>query len=367
MKIAKILAGLLVITLLFAGCGQTGDVSPSPSPSAPPEATSEPTEDKGEVLYTVGGKNIYADELKFWVFRALASAYLSAEDEIDWDEADVNGMTLAEFVKGEAVQGSKVFKAVEDKAKELNLTFTDEEKAYLDNVKNEVLTTYFDDDSEALEKYLSDNGISDAMLRYQEEIPILYNKIIDATIGANGENVSDADAIAWGVENGVFRAKHILFKTKTDDRVTPLSDDLIALAKEAADNLYAELSEITDRAELLSTYDIKMQNMSEDPGAMTNPDGYQFIAGQMREEFTSAIQGLADYALSEPVDIVDGYSIMLRLPLDPEMELIGGSGTLRTTVANVQINEMIDSWTSVITVEYSDAFENIDLNAVIGK
>ncbi|MDR0818785.1 MAG: peptidylprolyl isomerase [Oscillospiraceae bacterium] len=369
MKIAKILAGLLVIVLLLAGCEQTGGTLTS-SPPASPGANSGTTADRGAVLYTIGDKSFYEDDFRFWVIRALEYAQVSAEGEIDWNESDGSGMTLADFVKNEAVQSSKVFKVVEDKAKELGLPLTAEEKDYLDNIRANVLTQYFDNDLEMLEQYLNDYAMTDEMLRYQEEIPILYNKIIDEIIGPGGEKISDGDILAWGAENGVVRAKHILFKTKSDDRITPLSEDLIAFAKETADNLYAELSEISDRAQLLSTYDIKMQDMSEDPGKISNPDGYQFMPGSMREAFTATVQGLDEYEISPPVDIEDGYSIMLRLPLDPNMTVIdssGGAAILREMVAGIQMNDLIDAWTNEMSVEFTDAFNNIDLNKLLGK
>jgi hypothetical protein len=277
------------------------------------------TEPEGEVLFTLDGTDIHEKEFKYWARTLLAQS--PDVENPDWD-----------YIKSESETSIRLYHAVAAKAAEKGLTLTDEEQEYIDT---QITNPY--------EQWLMEISLYFERIRLESE-------------------PTDEDVIAEGAEAGVLRAKHILFKTVEDDRVTPLSDELIAEALQKATDVYNELRETADdRDALLALYDERMTELSQDGGAISNPDGYQWVPGTMREQFTATTQNLKDYEFSEPVDIVDGYSVILRLPLDPDMEIIGAGVTLRDYAAGKASQDMALAWSEELTATYSEGYDTLDV------
>ena len=88
-------------------------------------------------------------------------------------------------------------------------------------------------------------------------------------------------------------AKHILLRT-VDDAGNALSDVEIAAAQQKAQELYLQLSEITDQAELLTTFDELIDQYNEDEGMLYYIDGYTFTTGEKVKEFEAAAFALEE-------------------------------------------------------------------------
>ncbi|MDR0859277.1 MAG: peptidyl-prolyl cis-trans isomerase [Oscillospiraceae bacterium] len=335
-RISTLLLSLLLIAGSAAACSPketaettqppAGDATaaiPSPESTDPFELPDYVTEPEGEVVFTLAGEDIHEKEFKYW-----ARSLLSQEpdpDNPDWD-----------YIKSESETSIRMYHAVAAKAKEQNLSLSEEQTEY---IQKNITSPY--------EQWLM-------------EISIYFQTIISEI------EPTDEDIAAAGTEFEVLRAKHILFKTKEADRTTPLSDELIAEALKQATDVYDELLAVADdQAVMLELYDTRMRELSQDGGSVSNPDGYQWVPGTMREAFTTTTQALAEYEFSEPTDIEDGYSVILRLPLDPDMEIIGIGTTLRGYAQSKASQDMALAWAAEIETDYAPEYADLDVSALL--
>ena len=177
--------------------------------------------------------------------------------------------------------------------------------------------------------------------------------------GADGEQVPDADAIAFGTDNGYYRAKHILMSF-TDDEGNPYSEDEMADKLSQLEDILSQIKASDDPVE---AFDQFMLEYNEDPGMAAYPNGYQFVKGDMVTEFQAAVESLEDYGISDIVTMGDyGYTIIMRLPLDPDEAAISDmyGSTLRYNTANFEYEALANTWTVEANIEYSDNYSYVD-------
>lgn len=113
--------------------------------------------------------------------------------------------------------------------------------------------------------------------------------------------------------NSIYRAKHILLLTKDMTTNQPLDEAVIAEKKATADDLLAQLRASSAPLEL---FDQLMNEYSEDTGLATNPDGYTTQPGAMVSEFEDTALALEVGEISDVVESVYGYHIILRLAVN---------------------------------------------------
>ena len=176
--------------------------------------------------------------------------------------------------------------------------------------------------------------------------------------GENGEQVSDADALAYGADNGFYRAKHILLAAKDADGNEYSEDEM----QQKLETLQGLLEQLRSSSEPTVLFDELMSEYSEDPGLATYPEGYQFTAGTMDSDFQAALEKLDDYGISDVVKIRDGYTIIMRLPLDPDgVALADGYGyTLRYNTANHEYETLANTWVEEAEIVYSEDYAKVD-------
>ena len=90
--------------------------------------------------------------------------------------------------------------------------------------------------------------------------------------------------------------------------MTPYDDATVAQQKALADSLLTLALEGEN-------FDMLVEQYSQDPGSIAQPDGYYFTAGEMVPEFenTTRSLGMNEIGMCESVY---GYHIIKRLPLD---------------------------------------------------
>jgi hypothetical protein len=176
--------------------------------------------------------------------------------------------------------------------------------------------------------------------------------------GAYGKRVGRG-AVAFGNENGFFRAKHILISS-IDENGNTLSEDVISANYDKLLGLLEQLNASDDPPEL---FDELMIAHSEDPGLSSYPNGYQYVSGIMDPSFQSAVEALSDYEISGIVEMnTFGYTIIMRLPLAPDGAVLNdqNGSTLRYIASVSRYQTQIDAWLQELEVQYAPAFEQID-------
>ena len=95
-----------------------------------------------------------------------------------------------------------------------------------------------------------------------------------------------------------------------------LPDEELVNARELAESLLERLLAGED-------FDTLMAEYGEDPGMRANPDGYTFTSGMMVQEFEEGTLALEIGEISDVIETVHGYHIILRIEPDPYDDLFG--------------------------------------------
>lgn len=155
-------------------------------------------------------------------------------------------------------------------------------------------------------------------------------------------------------EEGFISADHILIMTVDPATGQPLDDETVAQKRATAEDLLAQLRASDDPVTLFSAL---ADEYSEDTGRAANPDGYTFNENSgFVTEFTDAAYALAEGEISDIVESMYGYHILLRKPLD------------RTDAVQIAQPDYFDHYfmgaVDEAKVVTSDALEKIDVSAL---
>ncbi|MBQ5442623.1 MAG: peptidylprolyl isomerase, partial [Oscillospiraceae bacterium] len=153
---------------------------------------------------------------------------------------------------------------------------------------------------------------------------------------------------------GFISADHILIMTVDPATGQPLDDETVAQKRATAEDLLAQLRASDDPVTLFSAL---ADEYSEDTGRAANPDGYTFNENSgFVTEFTDAAYALAEGEISDIVESMYGYHILLRKPLD------------RTDAVQIAQPDYFDHYfmgaVDEAKVVTSDALEKIDVSAL---
>lgn len=385
--IALILAALCLLGSL-AGCGSGDSSSASSSAStgsaasSVPDATPESTPnvpDKYDLAYakyspddvvlTVNGSEVTWQEYYCWLYAICSqieyqNAYYYGT-EVDWSEAIDEEYTYQRSVQEYAENMVSQYVVVNDAFNDADLTLSAESQEELDNMLQTAADSSTDGDVDAFIEQLNAYYISEDYYLYTCAVTLYYEELFANQFGADGELLSDEDALAYAVDNGYMYARHILFKT-VDDTGAPLDEDTIARKKADAEAVLAQLKACSNTEEMLALFDELEAEYNEDPGRGTNPDGYYFLEGEMVEVFENAVKALEENGLSDVVESAYGYHIILRPAMDPEnvfgIDSAGMPRTLRYFAASNIFNGITSEWFDDAEIVYTDKFASLDLN-----
>ena len=158
-------------------------------------------------------------------------------------------------------------------------------------------------------------------------------------------------------------ALHILFLNTNSETGETLDEETLAAKKAELEALMEELRAIEDPEARVEAFKEKMNELSEDPGKETYPDGYTFKPGAMVAEFEDGARALEDYEISDVVETSYGYHIIMRLPLDPDrvVEFNSSTGdprTARMLAANQEYGDRLQELADGLSFEWLPGFED---------
>lgn len=189
------------------------------------------------------------------------------------------------------------------------------------------------------------------------------------TYGANGEKVSDEQALGYLQENGYLYANHILLTTMDLQTGEALEEAAVAEKEAQAQALAEELQAIQDPEQLVKRFQELKEEYDEDTGKVAYPDGYVFLPGEMVTEFEEGVKALADYGVSQPVKTSYGYHVILRLPLTADTvvsyDSTGAAVTGRSLFASFDYAAGLDAYLENLSMEYVDDFQAPDLSKYV--
>lgn len=351
--------------------------------------------DPGSII-TIGSHNISFDEYRFF--------YYSTKYNIDMTQYSQNGAVpnwdndpdgdMAYMLQSQTDTTLIQFYAWLDKAAELNLTLTDEEKQEVMQLVEEQRAELGGGYEEWLKSVYLDTEEAFIRLQEQQQLIAKAQESLQEQIRGESEqsvgDAADADYLA-----NYISAKHILFMLKTDEQYEAdrtaaeagetaaviseyldpdtgeaLSEEQIA-EKAKADTLARAgqmLAEIEAADDPVAAFDAAMNEFSEDGGLAANPDGYTFTEGMMVDIFYQTALALDEYEISQPVlsesTNYSGYHIIMRIPISQE-----AIDANRTAAVNAEVNtllseeqtKMIDS----VAVLYGEYYDDINPQSVV--
>lgn len=356
-SLTAILLTAVLLTGLLSGCRQRAEPTPSPTASL----TASETETPGLIsddtlLFTVDDRPVYWDELNYWLFNSLQYIGKDPGGNIDWTET-YEDQPLSEYIMSEALEAVRLYKTVEAKCEEMSITLSEEDQANIAAIRDSGIAQLGSE--EEYLNFLKENKLNEKLIEYIYTVSYLHNNLFNEMYGENGSKVSDEDAIAFGEENGYCRAKHILIMT-VDEMGSALSQQQLDDNRE---KLLGILEDIMASPDSETRFDQLMHESSEDPGKEAYPHGYQFDANTINfdKSFLKEATSLQTGDISQ--DIIEmegmGYTILMRLPLDPDMSMVDSGTSLRSISAATQFQALLDSWTQESEIAYEDVFYTI--------
>ncbi len=364
--IALVLAGVLALGGLTA-CGKTPVHLPEYDPATLDTTTiTDLTEfllgvPGDTAVATLNAEAVTADELVYWIVATCDAlqqeAYYYTEDgQIPWDTVLGEGVTLAEYVRAEALNLALSQRMVAQKAKEEGIDATQEQMQTVQQALDGIAAEGESRIGATLDQYL---GLSMAL---DQELftnncrwDFMFEGLRDARFAGENEPTNE-EILTWlEEEQGYYRVKHILLATKDPDTDAPLTAEEVAEKRATADDLLAQLLAAEDPVAL---FDELMQEYGEDPGVSSNPEGYVAQPGQMVAEFEAAAMGLEPGSFSDVVTSDFGYHIILRLPLEMDLEQFGEE------YVNASMGQLIAGWLEQSKIKYTDICETVDVKDV---
>lgn len=316
-----------------------------------------------EVVMTIDGREVtwqdyffayysqaYAMEQNFLMYQYYGYA-------LGWqDQADAEGHTYAELVGPSAEENLRQIVLVEEVSEEKNVQNSEEDERTLQE-QHQANVEYYcgeDGDEEQLFEQLREQlyirpEMYWRILNYGIKSQSLYRELY----GENGELLSDEQVLAWMEEQGILSANHILLTTMDLQTYEQLDEDTVAERTALAQELAAELQAIEDPAEREARFLELKEQYCADGGS------YVFGPGVMVDEFYDGALALEPGQVSDPIQTVYGYHIILRRPLQADDLVFTGSDeqSARSLMAQEQFSQMMQERYEAQTVEYAPGFE----------
>lgn len=355
-----VVAVLCIPVAFLHGCSSDTAAIPDGTGAAV-NATAGSSLAEDTVMLTVDGSPVFWPEFRYWL-EFISDYYKDVnglEAIADW-KVEQNGVPLDEFFLGAAVDYAGRHRALEARAAEMGIEVT---RAELD----EIAATRADNvriygsEAEYL-RIVSQAYVSEDVYTYLLKMGYLSDHVFAELYGAKGEKCTDEDVAAYVAEQGLMRARYV-FRSSTGTGAAELSDSEKEADRELLEDLLRQLDASDDPVALFASFE---EQYSQDTRALDYPDGVLFVTGGMGEEFEKAFANLADGAHSGVIQTAEGAYLILRLPIDPDMAVDAAGTPLRYRAAyDYLYKKVVDAWYAEMDVEYTRAYETLDLKGLI--
>ena len=177
---------------------------------------------KEDTVMTVNGTSVSFDEYMGGLNQAvseLEDLYQSySGTSVDWDGKFLfdDTVTNLEWCLKRAGQQVARYRVVEQKAKEMGVTLTDEQTTAIDdqiqNIKDQYVTS--DDNADTqLQAFFASYGYTEDSYRERCRLNYLYSDLFTEIYGEQGSKLSDDKVQAYAEENDYITSAHILLLT----------------------------------------------------------------------------------------------------------------------------------------------------------
>ena len=352
------LAACLLAAAVLTGCTAQ---NPAPAQTGEHDIVRDVLGVPGDTtILTIDGVDVPAERYLFWLVNSIETqkyyGYALETDE-DWIQ-QVDGYTIRDAIKMDALDTMILYQVVENQAKANGVEISQEQGEKLDAQLQEFIEETGGE--EYFQNRLDGVCISREGFAAMNRVQYLDQGLSEKLEAAGALEATDEDVDAFIEENGLYGAKHILLSTRRrnaeDTGYEDFSDEEKAEVLEKANALRQQLRDAGDSEEL---FDELMNEYSEDgrdevTGELYYPDGYtKAYAGQMVPEFENGALAMEIGEISEPIQTDYGYHIILRIPVAREELKEQMSG-------DYKLNIMIRDWVVNAKVDTTDLYDELD-------
>lgn len=267
----------------------------------------------------VGEEEMSADEFGYYVYvnksQALQEAGVDVSDDKaveDYFKAKTDGKSNIDAVLDKASEDATSLLVQYNKAISDGTEFTEEDEAEFKNQIDSMKAQTGGE--EGYVSQLSSLGITPEAFEGLFKKNMIISKYIHKLETEGKFNVSDEEISTYIKENYI-KAQHILFMTQDPATGELYEEDTVSEKRAKAEETLDKLNNGEDFVKL-------MNELSEDTGLSTNPDGYEFTKGQMVPQFEKAAYALEENQISDIVETSYGYHIIKRVPFEITEEKI---------------------------------------------
>lgn len=250
------------------------------------------------VLLTVDGREVPAWRYLYWLERCcgrLREQYRAAGLTLDWN-APVEGGTLADYVKDQALADTALYATVENWADSHGCALDEADRAALEAAWAENTAEYGGE--KAYLQALAEMGLDRARMEELTGVGRLYAKLYDLYLEEGSALAPEPEALeAFAVERGRITVDRLLFAAG-EDREAARQRAAEAFARlNAAEDLAVEFAALT-------------AEVPEDSGTFALGDG------ALAETLEEAARALEAGQCSGILETGEGFSILLRRETD---------------------------------------------------
>ncbi len=316
-----------------------------------------------DIVFTVNGTEVRWQDYFSWIYNIVMQyeMYYGAQDIWDAPSDDSYGTMEASF-KAYAELISLRYAFVTSEAARLGVELSEEDLAGIDAAYKADAEYYTSNGVANFEDFLKETFMDEEYYRYIIAAQYYYRNLFVNEYGEDGANISDEEVMEFIDANQILHAKHILFLT-LDNQNLPLDDAAKSEKLAAAESALNELKSIADIEQRLARFDVLMNELSEDTGLATNPNGYYFAPNEMVAEFENGTKALADYEVSDVIESPYGYHIILRLPIQPD-DIYEQGMSFRFLTASGNFDTKFTNDLSQAEIIYTEKFENLKLEDI---
>lgn len=310
---------------------------------------------------TVDGTDFSKDEYGYYMATQasmmIQEAGVNAEDATAVDDflnSEKDGKKNIDAIREKTNEHVSKFLVQYNKAKELGVTLSDEEKAQiqteLDTIKQNIggEAEY----KKRLEIFCTTPEAFASIYEKEAIVSKLSSKLVE-----NGTiTVSDEDAEKY-VKDEYIKAQHILFMIQDPQTGTYYDAATVELKRQQA-------QETLDRINNGEDFYTLMHELSEDTGLETYPDGYEFSKGQMVPQFEEAAYALEENKVSGIVETSYGFHIIKRMPFEITPEKVEEyKPTAKEKLQSEKYEALAEEWAKTAKVKTNDnVIKKIKLN-----
>lgn len=306
---------------------------------------------------TINGEQVPIAEYRY-VFennKSYIAQKISSDGIVDWETATYEGKSAKEAVHDEAMKQITQLYIGAQKAQEAGIVPDNESNQYVRQYREQIIQSAGNESQ--YEAYLKEIGTTDDAVKSIFEKNYLLSRLLEQYMQTNPDfQLTEEDYQTYFFDNYV-KAKHILFRTVDDNR-QPLDDTAVAEAEQKAKDTLEQLRGGAD-------FDTLMNELSEDPGLATNPNGYIFGRDMMDPPFEEAAYALVPGEISDIVKGASGFHILKRMELteaDYEefktqqiQQNVTGADYLANEALSIQFEQSLEEAASTVTIERNES------------